>query len=146
MTSECSAFWFSAVRIVFRYMRRAEPSRYETVANALCIFAVDSSVDRHRYVSSFRCAPEQVFADRYLAWPCLFWSGLTLLLLDDACRSGKRTAIGMMLAGCFVLPFAALANASLMGGMVGSGVSVTERAAAAARSDVVDAEVFPNDA
>jgi hypothetical protein len=135
------------VRIVWRYLRRAEPSRYETVANALCIFGLlTAAIIGIGRLDAFEALPAQVFADRYLAWPCLFWSGLALLLLDDACRSGKRAAVGAMLAGCLVLPLALLPTHDSWAGWSAAVYRATERAAAAARSDVVDADVFPNDA
>ena len=133
------------IRLVWRYLHRAEPSRYETVANALCIFGLLTAtvigLGRLEYFDAF---PNQAFADRYLAWPCLFWTGLVLLLIDDAYRSGKRAAIGAVLACCFVLPLLLLPTHRAWSGWTAAVSRATERSAAAARSDVFDADVFPD--
>jgi hypothetical protein len=132
-------------RIAWRYVHRAEPSRYETLATALCLFGLFTAavigLGRLDYFDAF---PNQEFADRYLAWPCLFWTGLMLLLIDDACRSGKRSAIGAMLACCFALPFLLFPTHHAWSGWTTLVYRGAERAAAAARSDVFDAEVYPD--
>jgi hypothetical protein len=38
----------------------------------------------------FQQHPDQIYADRYLCWPCLFWLGLALIGLARACRAGAR--------------------------------------------------------
>ncbi|HEX4481046.1 MAG TPA: hypothetical protein VH082_09570 [Rudaea sp.] len=133
------------VRIVVRYLRRAEPSRYETVANALCILGLliggVIALGRLDYLDAL---PTQAFADRYLAWPCLFWTGLALLILDDVCRSGRRTAIGAMLTWCFLLPFVLWPTHRSWAGWAAELYRAAERSAASARSDVFDPDVFPD--
>ena len=38
----------------------------------------------------FQEHPDQIYADRYLCWPCLFWLGLALVSLARASRAGAR--------------------------------------------------------
>ncbi len=135
------------VRIVWRFWHHAEPSRYETLANGLCIFAVFTAavigIGRLEYFDIF---PTQPFADRYLAWTCLFWTGLAMLLLDDASRSGNRVAMSAILTWCFILPFLIWPTHKSWAGWTASLYRANERTAAAARSGVLDAELLPNDA
>ena len=150
--STCAAFGVTGIlvfvaRTLLRYSRRATPSRYETIANALCVFGLLTAavigLGRLDYFDAF---PTQVFADRYLAWPCLFWTGLALLLLDDAFRSGHRVAILVVLAGCVALPVVLLPTHRAWAGWAAAVYRSAERSAAAARSDVFDADVFPDGA
>jgi hypothetical protein len=135
------------VRTACRFARRAEPSRYETLANALCVFGLlTAAVIGLGRLDAFETLPNQVFADRYLPWTCLFWIGLALLLLDDVCRSGKRVALGAVLACCFIIPFALWPTHRSWAGWTAAVYRAAERAAAAARSNVFDADAFPNDA
>ncbi len=135
------------VRTLLRYLRRAAPSRYETIANALCIFGLlTAAVIGLGRVNYFDAFPYQIFADRYLAWPCLFWTGLALLVLDDACRSSNRAAIVFVLAGCAVLPLILLPTHGAWADWAAAMYRSAERSAAAARSDVFDPDVYPNDA
>ena len=48
------------------------------------------SVSRLGY---FQIHPDQIYADRYLCWPCLFWLGLALVGLSRASR-GRSTSGG----------------------------------------------------
>ncbi len=134
-------------RIAWRFWHRAEPSRYETLANALCIFALLTAavigIGRLDYFDQF---PTQPFADRYLAWTCLFWVGLAMLLLDDASRSKNPLATSAILTWCFVLPFLIWPTHKSWAGWTASLYRSSERTAAAARSDVFDAELLPNEA
>ena len=134
-------------RTTWRYVRRAEPSRYETVANALCLFGLlTAAVIGIGRLDYFDAYPNQAFADRYLAWPCLFWTGLMLLLLDDTCRSGKRLQMGVMLACCLALPVVLFPTHRAWSGWAAAVYRGAERSAAAARSDVFDVDVYPDGA
>lgn len=72
----------------------------------------------------FQEHPEQIYADRYLCWPCLFWLGLALVGLSRASRSRRaetdtrlpRWTAASILA--FVLPLPLLAWPTQLGGSI----------------------------
>lgn len=135
------------VATVRRLRRWPEPQRNEVVALGVCLFAAATGaiigIGRLGYFDKY---PDQIFADRYLVWPCLFWYGLaTLGIQFVATRVRERGALALaaIALAAPVLMFAAhRANA-------GWGAAVyrfNQRSAAAARSNVVDNDVFPNGA
>jgi hypothetical protein len=85
--------------------------------------------------------PDQVFADRYLPWPCLFWLGVVLWLLASPNGVIRRGTI-VCLA---VLPFALWPTHELGAGWGAQVFRTVQATAAAARADVIDPEVFWRD-
>jgi len=53
-------------------------------------------------LEAFARYPDQIYADRYLPWPCLFWLGLALVALS---RPGRNAAARGTLAFALLLPF-----------------------------------------
>jgi hypothetical protein len=88
--------------------------------------------------------PVQIFADRYLVWPCLFWLGVLLVLLAQRGRMGsalRRASI--VIAAVFV---AVLLPTHHLGAGWGATVyRANQQTAAAARADVLSAEVLWRD-
>lgn len=120
---------------------------WESVAIGVGSFALFSAaifaLGRMDYLRTF---PDQIYADRYMVWPSLFWCALALLLVFDAARSSRKS---VRIAGiCFlvVLPFA-LWPAHRQGVAWASIVyRNAQESAAAVRSDVFDGGKFPNGA
>jgi hypothetical protein len=130
-------------RLAYGHARRVEFSRYETLANGLCLFglmtAVIIGIGRLDYLQA---NPSQVFADRYLAWPCLFWTGLVLLLLRDVCRRNNRALAMLGLLFLAALPMVLWQTHHAWAGWGAAIYQLSQRSAAAARSDVFDESVF----
>jgi len=135
------------VQTATRLMRRIPFSRYTAVATGLCLFgamtALVIGVGRLDYLDA---NPNQVFADRYLGWPCLFWTGLTLLLLDSVSRRNRPALTNAALLTLLLLPVLLLPTHRGWAGWAASMHQIAQRSAAAARSDVFDAAVFPDGA
>jgi hypothetical protein len=131
------------IRLAFTLLRGVLSDRYETLANGLCLFglitAVVISIGRLDY---FQAIPNQVFADRYLAWPCLFWTGLALLLLRDACRLKNRALSVLGLIFLVAPPIVLHPTHRAWAGWGAAIYQMSQRSAAAARSDVFDESVF----
>ncbi len=134
-------------RVALFHRRHAALSQTQALAIALCLFALATAammgIARLDY---FVIYPGQIYADRYLLWPCLFWLGLSLLLLIDVSRMQHRSVTVCGILFLLLLPMAMLPTHQAWGRW---GMVVYERSqesAAAARSDVFDAEVFPDGA
>uniref|UniRef100_UPI00214961B1 hypothetical protein n=1 Tax=Tahibacter caeni TaxID=1453545 RepID=UPI00214961B1 len=134
-----------AAAFLGRLQRREMPTRLEAVALGLGLFAASCAgivgLSRLDYLHD---NPNQVFADRYLVWPCLFWLSLALLALARAARRGRRSwiaaALGLVVAAPLLVThryYSAWSAAVYQG---------AQRFAAAARSDVVDPAMLPNSA
>jgi len=134
-----------AALLLRRFVRRVPFSRYTAIATGLCVFgamtAAIIAIGRLDYLAS---NPNQVFADRYLGWPCLFWIGLMLLLLDEICRRELRARAALLLLPLLLLPILLLPTHRGWAGWSASMHQLAQRSAAAARSDVYDAAVFPD--
>ncbi|HUD42768.1 MAG TPA: hypothetical protein VMR06_12330 [Dokdonella sp.] len=91
----------------------------------------------------FEQHPEQIFADRYLVWPCLFWLGLGLLTLSWSTRlSGPARAVIVLLAAAVPIVVAPThRSAASWAAALYEGNAATE---AAALSDVIDPRIFPD--
>jgi len=80
------------------------------------------SVSRLGY---FQIHPDQIYADRYLCWPCLFWLGLALVGLSRASSTSqtlgnsvrRRNWIAMSILA-FTLPLPLLAWPTQLGGSI----------------------------
>jgi hypothetical protein len=135
------------IRLVRRYARRVNFTRYETLATGLCVFGLMTaaiiSVGRLDYLQA---NPNQAYADRYLAWPSLFWMALALLLLSDVCRLRSRTVATVGLLLLVALPIVLYPTHRVWAGWAAAVYQNTQRSAAAARSDVYDTAVFPEGA
>jgi hypothetical protein len=117
--------------------------RLEVLAIGVGVFVLASaaviSVARLEY---FENNPDQVYADRYLMWPSLFWSSFSLLLLMDISRSRIRVLqyVGSVLL--VVLPLVLWVTQSgqaIWGSLV---YRNSERTGAALRSGVFDETYF----
>lgn len=79
--------------VVQMYRRKIELTRLTALATGLAAFALASAVitvaGRLDYL---RVYPGQIYADRYLAWPTLFWACLTILSVVQIARSGGKFA------------------------------------------------------
>ncbi|MBS0524358.1 MAG: hypothetical protein JSS04_12075 [Proteobacteria bacterium] len=136
------------LRTVFALWRGARTlSAWESVAIGVGSFALFSAaifaVGRMDYLQSY---PDQIYADRYMVWPSLFWCALALLLVFDLSRSPSKSA---RIAGtCFLvaMPFA-LWPAQRHGIEWASAVyRNAQESAAAVRSGVFDGDKFPDGA
>lgn len=80
--------------LVHAYRHRASSTRLHFLGLGLASFIVASagivSIARAKYFAMY---PEQIFADRYSPWPCLFWLGLALYAI-----AGSRRFVGGVLA------------------------------------------------
>jgi hypothetical protein len=79
--------------VVQMYRKKFDPTRLTALATGLAAFALASAVitvaGRLDYL---RVYPGQIYADRYLAWPTLFWACLTILSVVLIARSGGKVA------------------------------------------------------
>lgn len=135
-----------AARTAIAFWRGANQlTAWESVAIGMGSFALFSaaifSVGRLDYLQTY---PDQVYADRYMVWPSLFWCALALLVVFDLARSRRKYA---QIAGIFFLaamPFA-LWPAHRQGVEWASIVyRNAQESAAAVRSGVFDGDKFPN--
>ena len=133
-----------SVRTILTFFRRTPPTRLETVALGVGAFAIASAIvigiARLGYLLQI---PDQVYADRYLLWPCLFWSSLSLLLLVDIARSQSRVARVVAIAFMLVLPAILFMTQRSQTNWGAAVYQVSERNAAALRSGVFDTVHFP---
>jgi len=141
----CAGILLFAVRLAMRYARREEFNRFECVATGLCLFGLMiAGVIAIGRLAYFESNLNQVFADRYLGWPCLFWMALALMLLGDAWRLQSRVPVNVALLFLVALPVVLLPTHRLWAGWAATVYRITQQSAAAARSDVIDDAVFPN--
>ena len=135
------------VRLIVVYVRGMPVSRSEALANALCMFAFASAVivgiGRLGYLQA---APDQTFADRYLVWPCLFWTGLVWLLMTDICRSKNQALALIGLLFLVALPFVLYPTHRAWAGWGAAVYHISQQSAACVRSGVFDETLFPSGA
>jgi hypothetical protein len=131
------------VRALITFLRSTPPTRLETVAIGVGAFAIAVAIvigiARLNYLLEF---PDQIYADRYLLWPCLFWSSLSLLVLCDIARTRSRIAHVSAFVFLIVLPAILLVtqrNQVVWGAVV---YANAQRNAAALRSGVFDEPYF----
>ncbi len=134
-----------AIHTLRALLRPQATSRLDRIALALGLFgAATAAIMGLGRLEFFRTYPDQVFAERYLVWPCLFWAGLALLthgrLRGRSLRLANGSAVAVMLIALALLP--------THHAWIGWGSVVyryAQRSAASARADALDAEVFPDD-
>ncbi|MEP6939266.1 MAG: hypothetical protein ABI846_05840 [Rudaea sp.] len=140
-----AAFLYRFIRMTFDRTRR--PSRLEVIASMLCLFALATAcVIGLGRLGYFEAHPEQVYADRYLVWPSLFWTGLALLFVCRLRSDGRGEMSVALTAAVAVLPLALLPthDASAIWGSVV--YRRGEQSAAVARSGIFDPGLFPDGA
>ena len=133
-----------AIALIRRLPRRQSLSTIETIAIVVALFggatAVLIGLSRLDYLTLM---PAQTFASRYLPWSCLFWLGLILLTLLKTDRRGgvpRLATLGLVIiGGLLILP--THARWALWGE---ASYRASQRSAAAARSNVFDASIFPD--
>jgi len=139
----CALFWVLLAAI---YLRGEPASRLELLAAGAGVYAFGSAVitviGRVQY---FHVHPDQVYADRYLLWPSLFWCCTALLLLARVANARSVLFRGAGIAALLVLPMLLLPtqNADAIWNAIVYRTSQT--AAAALRSGVYDEAHFPTD-
>ncbi len=138
-------FALAAVLLVRLAFRRESASSLQCLALTLLLFStaisVIISIGRLDYLDA---RPEQVFAERYLPWSCLFWVGLTILLLIEADQTWRWTrATALMVA--LAIPLALTPSHRSWAGWGEAVYRNSQQAGAAAISDVFDARMFPDD-
>jgi len=134
------------IRFVTMALKRSEqPTRLQVLASMFCLFALASamvvSIGRLDY---FRQYPIQVYADRYLVWPSLFWMGLALLLLADMRNIRSRTLIATAFTMAAALPLILLPMQRVSANWGSFVYRLSQQIAAAARSDVFDSAKYPD--
>ncbi len=133
--------------LVVRIFRRGDAAtRLETLAVGAGIYAVGSALitvlGRLDYLHDH---PDQIYADRYLAWPSLFWCSLALLLLGPSAQVRSSVVRAVGIGALLVLPVALSVTqnfGAIWGAIVYRG---SQQTAAALRSGVYDEEHFPTD-
>jgi len=135
------------VRLIVVYLRGKPVSRSEALANTLCMFAFASAVivgiGRLDYLQA---APDQTFADRYLVWPCLFWTGLVWLLMTDICRLKNQALALIGLLFLVALPCVLYPTHRAWAGWGAAVYHISQQSAASVRSGVFDETLFPSGA
>jgi hypothetical protein len=122
--------------------RRRPLAPLQLIALVLVLFGAASvlviAVGRLSYLEQ---NPGQVFADRYVVWPCMFWLGIVLLMLSGEGRVGRPLRAIALLA-MIAMPFALWPTHDLGAGWSAAVYRGNQTSAAAARADVIDLQVF----
>jgi hypothetical protein len=125
-------------------MRGEAVTRLEGVAIGSGVYALGSALitvlGRLEY---FHQLPDQIYADRYLAWPSLFWCALALLALGPIARLRTASVNAIGLAAAAALPIALIVThegGAIWGALVYRGAQQT---AAELRSGIYDEQHFP---
>ncbi len=129
----------------FAFVHEAKPTRLQALALMLCLFALATaiviSLGRLDYFHKY---PDQVWADRYIVWPNLFWSGLAILLVVEVQRLRWKTPTAIGAAALIALPMLALPTQAVYATWASIVYRHTQQAAAIARSGLFDPGLFPN--
>lgn len=140
-----AGYVFMLWTLVLAWRRRASLPVSAWLALALILFgagiSVLISVARFEYFSS---QPAQIFAERYVVWPCLFWGGLAMFAIALPSHAGwqrlRWIAVPLVMAvACFLWPTEVMWR--------GWGAAVNrqvERSALAARMGIWDPHVLPD--
>lgn len=131
-----------ATSVIAKARRRGPMTATRTIAFALMLFAAATAgligIGRLDYLDKF---PEQIFADRYLVWGCLFWMGIGLLLVTLANSRRPWLRNGLLAFAC-LLPIAMLPFQQYGAGWGAAVYHLNQAGAAAAMSDVFDDRLF----
>jgi hypothetical protein len=134
------------ILLVRIFRRQDAPTRLETLAIGIGIYALGSAlITVLARLQFLQAHPDQIYADRYLAWPCLFWCSLALLLLAPVARVRSKTAHAFGVGVLLLLPTALYVTQefwSIWGAIV---YRSAQQTAAALRSGVYDEAHFPNE-
>jgi hypothetical protein len=136
-----------ALRMSRMLTGRQEISLLQSLAIMLSLFALATAVVIGVGRTDFFASnPDQVFADRYLMWPCLFWCGLALLLLVDIRKLRSRwvtyTGAVFLLSAPVMMLLMQIHDA----GWSAVVYQDAQRGAAASRSGVIDLDVVNGNA
>lgn len=132
---------FAYAWLLLRAWRRGA-TPLELVAAGLGTYALAGAViTAFSRIPYFRQHPDQVFADRYMTWPTLFWATLALLALFRA-RGLQRPpfVLGSVLALLPLAMFSSQEDNAIWGALVYRNAQQT---AAELRSGIYDAAHFP---
>jgi len=129
---------------VTRIFSSRRPDRLETVTFGFGVFALAvAGVIGFGRLDYLEQNADQVYADRYLVWPSLFWMSVALLVILSTQRNGKAIARFGAYAFCAALPLLLLVSHSaqaIWGAVV---FRIGQQTAASLRSGIYDAEHFP---
>jgi hypothetical protein len=121
-------------------------TRLESVAIGTGAYALGSALitvlGRLDYFHQF---PDQIYADRYLAWPSLFWCALALLALGPITRLRRGSVSAIGLAAAVALPMTLIVThegGAIWGALV---YRSAQQTAAALRSGIYDERHFPGE-
>lgn len=130
-----------AATLLRAFRDRHALSRMDALALVLMLFGAATALlialARHDY---FQTHPDQVFADRYLIWPCLFWLGVAFSLLGRV--SGRPRLRAALLAVLVLLPVAMYPTHALWAGWGEAVYRNSAASGAAVRSDVFDGQAL----
>jgi len=133
--------------IVF-FLKKEELTSVQAFAICTGSFVLATSITvsttRLGYMSAHN---DQIYADRYLLWPSLFWCSLLLLVLCDIAQPhGVSRKVSWIASAFFLVLPIALLPTQRAGAVWGSMVYRSAQALAAAlRSDVYPEDAFTND-
>lgn len=134
-----------ALRVGLLWLRRESITRLHVVSIALCVFALASAaIIGIGRLQGLRALPSQIFADRYLMWPSLFWAALALLFIPDVVRLRSRALRASGIAFAALLPIALWPTQHAWAEWGAAVYRTAQRSAAAARSGVFDPAVLPD--
>lgn len=129
----------------FTLVREAKPTRLQTLALMFCLFALATatviSLGRLDYFVEY---PEQIWADRYVVWPNLFWCGLAILLVLEAQRLRWRGLGAVGAIPLILLPLVALPTQQTYADWAAIVYRHAQQSAAIVRSGLFEADLFPN--
>ena len=133
--------------LLVRIFRRGDAvTRLEALAIGTGVYALGSAVitvlGRLQFLQE---NPDQIYADRYLAWPSLFWCSLALLMLAPVARVRSTMARAAAMSALLLVPIALYVTqdfGSIWGAIL---YRNSQQTAAALRSGVYDQEHFPNE-
>ena len=135
------------MRVIRMWVRREEISLLQLLAIMLGLFALaTAAIIGVGRTDAFVSNPDQVFADRYLMWPCLFWCGLALLVLVDIRAMGSRWLTGIGALALLGAPCVMLLMQIHDAGWSAAVYGISQRSAAASRSGVIDLDVVNGNA
>jgi hypothetical protein len=136
---------FLIVLLRFAFAHNKNPTRLKTLATMFCLFALATatviSLSRLDY---FRANPEQVWADRYIVWPSLFWSGLAILVILEMQGTRRRILGSLGGAALLVLPLGVLPTQQVYAVWGSIVYRSAQQMAALTRSGLYDPSLFPN--